>query len=120
MAIDSNSKSGPHGDSNPGPPAPKAGIIPLDHAAWRTSSIAVSNHGPYARQYVSTSCEAGGCGGEGHGEREDVVDASELASARGAEVGGSGHSRACSTTELMELKRDSATGTGGRGRVVRW
>jgi hypothetical protein len=23
---------GPHGDLNPGPPAPKAGIIPLDHA----------------------------------------------------------------------------------------
>ena len=26
-------KGGPHGDSNPGPPAPEAGIIPLDQAA---------------------------------------------------------------------------------------
>ena len=26
-------KKGPHGESNPGPLAPKASIIPLDHAA---------------------------------------------------------------------------------------
>ena len=26
-------KHGPNGDLNPGPPAPKAGIIPLDHLA---------------------------------------------------------------------------------------
>ena len=28
-----NKKHGPNGDLNPGPPAPKAGIIPLDHLA---------------------------------------------------------------------------------------
>ena len=34
-------KGGPHGESNPGPLAPKASIIPLDHAAsnWRLQKI---------------------------------------------------------------------------------
>ena len=30
---DTKKSHGPNGDLNPGPPAPKAGIIPLDHLA---------------------------------------------------------------------------------------
>jgi hypothetical protein len=30
--VQKGAQYGPHGDLNSGPPAPKAGIIPLDHA----------------------------------------------------------------------------------------
>lgn len=46
-------KSGPLRDLNPGPPAPKAGIIPLDQEAWwpfcikkgRSATVRLQEHG---------------------------------------------------------------------------